>query len=320
MNEAATHAGRFRHVVFPHSVGGYGRALDLAPRRPHPSEPVPRAAAFPEPLSPDGEAFLRWLLAHAGLRFDDYKPETLARRLPACLRALRAVRAASPSHARSLLRRSPDALPAALDALLIGVTGFFRDEPVFESLASRTLPDLLDRLSQVGRTRPLRVWSAGCSEGAELYTVAILLAESGALAAGPVELLGTDCRPEALARAAAGSFDAQAVRAVPRPLLDRYFEADGTRYRVAPALRAACAWRRADVLGAPEPGAWDLVLCRNVAIYLQPEAAAALWAALAAAVRPGGALVLGKAERPLGVRELACDGPCVYRRGEAADA
>ena len=315
MNEAAAQAGRFRHVVFPDSVGGYGRAVDLAPRRPGPPEPSPHrlhGAVFPEPLSPDGESFLRWLLSRAGLRFDDYKPETLARRLPATLRALRA---ASPAHARSVLQRSPDASSPALDALLIGVTGFFRDETVFDSLARRTLPDLLARASQGSAARPLRVWSAGCSDGAELYSVAILLAESGALAAG-VELLGTDCRPDAIARASAGVFDAQALKAVPQPLLDRYFEPDGPRHRVRPALRAATTWRLGNALAgrAPEPGAWDLALCRNLAIYLQPAAAAGLWASLAAALRPGGLLVLGKAERPLGVAGLAPEGPCTWRR------
>jgi chemotaxis methyl-accepting protein methylase len=316
MNEAVTQAGRFRHVVFPDSVGGYGRAVDAAPRRPGPPEPFPHrphGAVFPEPLTPDAESFLRWLLARAGLRFEDYKPETLARRLTACLRA---VRAASPAHARTLVRRSPETCSAALDALLIGVTGFFRDDSVFDSLARRTLPNLLDRRSRDGRTRPLRVWSAGCSDGAELYTVAILLAESGALSAGRVELLGTDCRPDAVARAAAGAFDPQALRAVPARLVERYFEPDGPRYRVRPALRAATTWRLGNALAgrAPDPGVWDLVLCRNLAIYLQPDAASGLWASLAAALRPGGVLVLGKAERPLGLSELAPEGPCAWRR------
>jgi chemotaxis protein methyltransferase CheR len=152
--------------------------------------------------------------------------------------------------------------------------------------------------------------------------VAILLDELGALGPGGCELVGTDCRPDAIARAAAGTFDAAAVRAVPPDLLARHFTFDGTHYRVARRLRDAARWQVADVLDAAggrgrPPGPADLVLCRNLAIYLQPDAAAALWASLAGALREGGVLVLGKAERPLGVAGLRPAGPCLYRKGAA---
>jgi chemotaxis methyl-accepting protein methylase len=317
MNEAVSPAARYRHVIFPDSVGGYGKAVNLSPRQPQgaPADAGPSPAAPTEPLAPEVESFLRWLLSRAGLSFRHYKPETLVRRLPACLRALRV---GSVGQARALLQRQPQLAAAALDALLIGVTGFFRDEAVFSMLHRRTLPDLLRRRqAQVG-SRTFRVWSAGCSDGAELYSVAILLVELGALSPFGVELVGTDCRPEALERAAAGAFDAATVKSVPPHLLGRYFSFDGSRYHVQRALRAAVRWRCGDVLGGIEPGPWDLVLCRNVAIYLQPESAAALWPSLASVLRPGGALVLGKAERPGGVTDLVTEGPCVYRRADAA--
>jgi chemotaxis methyl-accepting protein methylase len=315
MNEAVSHAARYRHVTFPDSVGGYGKAVNLSP--PPPFDPLadagPSPAAPTEPLAPDVESFLRWLLSRAGLNIRHYKPETLGRRLPACLRALRV---GSVGQARALLQRQPQLASAALDALLIGVTGFFRDDAVFSALHRRTLPDLLRRWRAQAGSRSFRVWSAGCSDGAELYTVAILLVELGALSPFGVELVGTDCRPEALERAAAGAFDAAAVKSVPPHLLQRYFSFDGSRHHVQRALRAAVRWRCGDALAAPEPGPWDLVLCRNVAIYLQPESAAALWASLAAVLRPGGALVLGTAERPNGVPGLSCEAPCVYRRAD----
>ena len=315
MNEAVSHAARFRHVVFPDTAGGYGWAVNAAPRpAAEPCAalpaPAPREAA---PLAAGDESFLRWLLARSGLSFRHYKPETLARRLPACLRALRAP---SAGHARRMIRRHPPLADTALDALLIGVTSFYRDAPVFESLARHTLPDLLRRWRADAAPRNFRVWSVGCSDGAELYTVAMLLVELGALWPFRVELVGTDCRPAALGRAAAGAFDEAALRAVPPPLLARYFTPEGGGYRVQRALRAAVRWRHADAVAAAEAGPWDLVLCRNVAIYLQPEATASLWSALAAGLRPGGALVLGKAERPTGVAGLAPEGPCVYRRTE----
>jgi chemotaxis protein methyltransferase CheR len=315
MNEVVSQAACFRHVVFPDSVGGYGRAVNLAPPRHVDAEAARRGPAGP--MAPEVESFLRWLLSRAGLSLHRYKPETLLRRLPACLRA---VRAATPAHARSLLRHKPQLLWAAVGALLIGVTGFFRDDPVFDALRTRVLPDLLRRWSGENDGRPLRVWSAGCSDGAEPYSVALLLAEAGALASGRVEVIGTDCRPEALERAAAGAFDPAAVTAVPAELLRRYFRFDGERYHVDHAIRRAVRWHRADVLAAPEPGPWDLVLCRNLAIYLQPDVAAGLWASLASVVRPGGLLVLGKAERPIGLAGLEAEGPCTYRRAEVSGA
>lgn len=328
MNKAVPPDLCFRHVVFPDSVGGFRRALNVAPARRGAGNCVPAHVPRhhgPHPLSPEGESFLRWLFDQVGLTFHPYKTETLARRLPACLRA---VRATDVRHARSVILRQPHLTWDAVGMLVIGVTSFFRDAAVFEALRNEALPNLLARRCREWALRgngspvgpPLRVWSAGCSDGAELYSVAMLLAEWGALGAGRAELLGTDCRPDAVARAAAGAFDRAALRNVPPSLRERYCTDEGGVSRVSAALRDVTAWRTGDVLAASEPGRWDVVLCRNLAIYLQPDAAAALWTRLAAAVRPGGLLVLGNAERPVGVRGLVPVGPCLYRREAGGDA
>ena len=306
MNEGGLQSARFRHVVFPESARAFGRPLDLAPREPGRDSVVP-----PEPLTPDGEALLRRLSLCAGVNLGRYKPETLRRRLPACLRALRV---SSPAQARSLLRRQPALTDAALDALLIGVTSFFRDDGVFTALRSAALPELVRRWRADPSGRPLRVWSAGCSSGAELYSVALLLLELGALWPQRSELLGTDCRAGAVARAAAGAFEPAELKGVPSALLREYFVCDGERFRVRTDVRSAVRFTTGDALSAPEPGPWDLVLCRNVAIYIRGGAADALWGALCRRLRPGGLLVVGKAERPLGMRGLRCVAPCLYRR------
>jgi chemotaxis protein methyltransferase CheR len=341
MDRAVARAGYFRHVIFPDSVGGYGRAVKLA-RVPRAENGVftglgpacPQLAAgvewaFPSathaPGDPtgagpagapaaDAESFLAGLFAHAGLGLRHYKPETLHRRLPACLRVLRAT---SLTHARSVLQRQPHLAPEAVDALVIGVTSFFRDPTVFDALRRFVLPELL---ADCRGRRPLRVWSAGCSDGAELYSVAMLLSElTGTDAGGRFELLGTDCRPNAVAAAAEGVFDSAAVAGVPPDFLRRHFDFDGNRYRVKDAPRAAARWKVADVLRAADapPGPFDLVLCRNLVIYLQPAATASVWSLLTRSLRPGGILMPGNAERPLGVRGLRPVGPCLYRRGVA---
>ncbi len=256
-----------------------------------------------ETLSEDEEAFLRWLFKEAGLELHKYRLRTLKRRIGACLRALNAGNFVD---ARRMVKQKPALLAAAISTMVIGVTSFFRDGPVFEQLRAEVLPELFK-----GRYG-LAIWCVGCSDGAELYSLAMLLAEMKMLQR--CHLLGTDCRADAIRRARAGIFDAGAIKSVPQNLLGKYFIGQEAQWRVIPALRDAIHWRRADVLTLHEPGVWDLILCRNMTMYLAPEASAALFPRLEMSLRPGGALVLGKAERPLAASHLSTVGPCIYRR------
>lgn len=309
-------AGRYRYVVFPDAddtgvLGGGGGARRLVDYGPVSNRPGSSALTPDEPLAPlgaDEQAFVAWLFARADLDITRYKPETLQRRLPACLRALRA---ATVVDARRAIRASPHLARAALTTLLIGVTQFFRDAHVFDHLADRVLPEL------AARCRRLRVWSVGCSDGPELYSVAMILADLGLLE--QCELLGTDCRSDAVERARQGFYDEADVRGVPATLRDRHMTSEGGHWRVSRAVRDAAQWRTADILALREPGLWDLVLCRNLAIYLRPQAATGLWRQLEAAVRPGGVLALGKAERPGCTRQFTPLGPCLYRRTSNTD-
>jgi chemotaxis methyl-accepting protein methylase len=288
---------QLRHVVFP-SARRKPAARNLSPR-PDPPNPELPGADPPPPAVAD--PFVAWLFGQAGISAADYRPTTLRRRLPACLRALRA---RSPEHARELLERSPGLVSTAVSALLVGVTGFFRDHEPFERLRG-LLPELA-----AGRPG-LNVWSAGCSDGAELYSVALLLAEAGLLGG---YLLGTDCRSDALRAARAGRYDTSSIRTIPDRMLRRYFEFRDGAWEIDPALRRAARWRAGDVLTTPEPGGWDLILFRNTAMYMRAEAAYPLWMRMEQAVRPGGLLVLGKAERPIGAGRLTPIGPCLFRR------
>jgi chemotaxis protein methyltransferase CheR len=263
MGAVVTSDNRYRSVVFPAAVSR--RPLNFGAAGMHVSPRRVLAAYVDHRTGPD--AFLTWLFLRAGLSADDYRPASLHRRLPACLRALRA---ANISEARRLLRRTPQLISVALDALLLGVTEFFRDAHVFSCLRD-LLPSVISRNQGV-----LRIWSAGCSNGAELYSVASLLAELNVL--------------DAIAGAATVG--------------------EG----VAPGHRAHITWRRANVLGSAETGPWDIILCRNLAMYLQPAAARRLWRGLGLALRDGGLLIVGKAERPTGASGLVLVGPCVYRR------
>jgi chemotaxis methyl-accepting protein methylase len=232
-----------------------------------------------------------------------YRLGTLKRRIPAALRTLHASTFAD---ARRVVQQKPALLAAAISTMVIGVTSFFRDGPVWELLKNEVVPGLFK-----GRYG-LAIWCLGCSDGHELYSLAMMLAEMKLLQR--CHILGTDCRADAIRRARAGQYDGAAIKSVPGEMLARYFEQEEACWRVKSVIRDAIHWRRADVLTLHEPGVWDLILCRNMTMYLAPDASAALFPRLEMSLRTGGALVLGKAERPTGGGHLSTVGPCIYRR------
>jgi chemotaxis protein methyltransferase CheR len=292
---------KFRHVVFPNDVQRLKKVINFAVQG-----DLPAALVDPAPapsLSEEQIGFLVWLFAQAGLDAGAYRWETLKRRLPSCLRGLH-VRCVA--QARRLLEQEPGLVALAINAMLVGVTSFFRDPHVFTALRESILPTL-----SRGRSG-LYVWSAGCSDGCELYSVGMLLADMGRLDGS--YLLGTDCRADAIQRARTGVYEALSCKNVPSPYYASYFTSEGPRLRVEPALRRAMRWRTADLLKTQEPGFWDLILCRNTTMYMRFEATHSLCEKLEMLLRPGGVLVLGKAERPIGVKRLTQVAPCLYRR------
>jgi chemotaxis methyl-accepting protein methylase len=290
---------RFEHVIFV--------SRQRAARRAYSS----RSATADHVVRHEGDReatdaqrlFLQYVFNAAGLNVDCYRPDTLHRRIPACLRELRV---ASLAEARRVLERDPASIHRAVGALLIGVSSFFRDANVFADIANIVLPALVDS------KHCLRVWSIGCADGEELHSVAMLLAEAGRLESAA--LLGSDCRASAIAQAREGVYSAASLRQIPPQRWERHLVRESMQVRMAQHLRARIHWRIADVTRIIEPGAWDLILCRNMAMYLRSDAAAALWRRLEQALRPGGFLILGKAERPMGAHRLSAVSSCVYRR------
>ena len=288
-------APEFRHITFRGTIARERFTL---------GDPCMGDERDGTPLSEDVETFLRFLFKEAGLDLYKYRLRTLKRRIGACLRALHA---GNFSDARRVVQQKPALLPAAISTMVIGVTSFLRDGPaLWDAIGHEVIPSLLK-----GRYG-LAIWCLGCSDGQELYSLATLLAEMKLL--HRCHLLGTDCRNDAIKRARSGQFDGAAIKSVPADVLSRYFTQREASWRVIPAIRDAIHWRRADVLTLHEPGVWDLILCRNMSMYLAPEASAALFGRLEMSLRPGGMLILGKAERPLAASHLAAVSPCIYRR------
>ena len=171
---------------------------------------------------------------------------------------------------------------------------------------------VLPKLSASGTG--LRVCSAGCADGAELYWVAMLLAPPRALEGST--LLGTDCRLDAIRQAQRGWFDSTRLQSIDEGLRQTFFVPHQRGWQVCGVWQQATLWQQGDALAGPPAGqpSWDLILCRNVAIYLEPTAAARLWTVLVGSLRIGGILVVGRAERPQQQLSLLRLAPCVFEK------
>jgi chemotaxis protein methyltransferase CheR len=249
------------------------------------------------------EPFLEWLLQRSSLDAAAYRPRALHRRLAACLRHCRV---STPEAARALLEAKPDMIPSTLNSVLIGVSAFFRDPRIFRFLRDVVLPELLPTRGRI------RVYSAGASEGQELISAALLLAEAGTLARS--ELLGVDCRAGAIEHARAAIFAPDALTGIDANLRGKYFCPVGGKWVLAPEVKQTLHWRVADLISFREESPWDLIFFRNVAIYLHDQHATKAWGNLCQQLRPGGFLITGTAETPPKELPLTRVGTAVYRK------
>jgi chemotaxis protein methyltransferase CheR len=215
-----------------------------------------------------------------------------------------------------------DELRRLLPLVTVGKTSFFRDERQFRALDA-LLPRLLARPRGGGRR--LAIWSAGCATGEEPYSIAMSLAEAGALPEH-VEILATDVNPEAVAHAARGAYESRRLREIPDALRARYFDVEDERPHVRPALRRYIAAIRAHNLVSavfPRPsdgGGWDIVFCRNVIIYFDTPTTQQVLTLFHGNLVPGGYLFLGYSESLFrlfeGFELTEVAGAFVYRRPE----
>ncbi len=201
-----------------------------------------------------------------------------------------------------MLRDDPKELDLLAKDLLINVTSFFRDAEVFDYLAEKVLPGLIDEHSP---DQPLRIWIAGCSSGEETYSLAILFREAVAAAGkhSKLQVFASDIDADAVAQAREGLYPVSIEADVSAERLARFFVREERGYRISPELRAEVVFTVQDVLSDPPFSRLDFVSCRNLLIYLGPEAQAKVLALFHFALREGGVLLLGSAEsigEPLG--------------------
>ncbi len=187
-------------------------------------------------------------------------------------------------------------LEAAVEALTTNETYFYREPQQLRAFAEEVLPGLA---RENARRRRLRIWSAGCSTGEEVYTLAILLARSGLFAGWDVDVFGSDISRRVLAVARAGAYGPHAFRIGESEYLRPWFRADGGKSHVREEIRRLASFGHLNLL---DPGATklvpvvDAIFCRNVMIYFDLPARKRVVRAFHDKLREGGYLFLGHSE------------------------
>ena len=230
------------------------------------------------------------LRKHSGLDFSQYKEATINRRIRRRM-ALR--RVSDLSGYEQLLRSDQTELESLENDLLIRVTSFFRDTEVFDYLKKRVLPQLV---SEHDGER-LRVWVPGCATGEEVYSLAILLAETQSAEDEPrFQIFGTDVSERAIEYARRGEYPENITQQIPDALVKKYFSKVDGFLRISSRIREACIFARQDLTRDPPFSNLALVSCRNLLIYLDAEFQKQVFAILQYSLGAGGILLLGTSE------------------------
>jgi chemotaxis protein methyltransferase CheR len=186
-----------------------------------------------------------------------------------------------------------------IDEITTNETLFFRDTSPFDLLRFKLIPEIIDRRAKSGQVVPIRIWSAACSTGQELYSIAIVLKELlGDLRGYNVRLVGTDISDQAVARASEGIFSQIEVdRGLTREARDKSFTAHPKGWKIRDELRAMASFKKLNLMDDfSSLGTFDIVFCRNVAIYFNERDRASLFKRIEQRLETNGCLVIGSME------------------------
>lgn len=243
------------------------------------------------------DAILRLLRDEYAIDFSHYKTSTVSRRIE---RRLALNRSIDIDMYIEQLRRDPRELSLLYEDLLIGVTRFFRDDPAFDALEHRIIPELVER---AGPDEQIRVWVPGCATGQEAYSIAMLLHERMAARKRPfnVKILATDVHKSSLEAASSGLYTEQQIAGISQDRVQRYFTLKPNGYQISQALRESIVFAAHNLIRDAPFTRLDLISCRNLLIYFQPHAQKTVLTLFHFALKPGGFLFLGSSETPGGL-------------------
>lgn len=255
----------------------------------------------------DWELFKEKLFAKSNINLNDYKPAQMQRRISNLM--TRHGKATYMDFFR-LIETDAKLYKDFIDYLTINVTEFFRTPEKFVELENKVIPDLLTANPR------LNIWSAGCSIGAEPYSLAMILLEKTPTVKH--RILATDLDAEMLTKAKNGVYSANELKNMPPVRLSKYFRESAGFHHLQESVKERVEFQRHNLLLDKFESGFDLILCRNVVIYFTEEAKDALYRRFFAALKPGGVLFVGGTEAILNFREIGFQHyvPFFYKKPE----
>jgi two-component system, chemotaxis family, CheB/CheR fusion protein len=252
-----------------------------------------------EPADPAFQELIRYIQESRGVDFRGYKNSSLRRRI-----ALRMEHAGAKDFAsyHDFLEAHPQEFGELLNTILINVTSFFRDAEAWEALKT----DVVLRLAASARYDRIRIWSIGCASGEEPYSLAMLFADAMGISefGRRVKIYATDLDEPALSTARRATYKQQDVEHVPEALRQKYFDRVGNDYVVNRELRKCVIFGRHNIVNDAPISRINLLVCRNLLIYLETETQNAVLPRLHYALVDDGVLFLGRAETQLARSKL----------------
>jgi len=236
-----------------------------------------------------------------GLELGEYRPHIPEKRVRERMAALHIT---EPLQYRDVLQKDPSECDRLIEAITIKWSRFFRNPMVFEMVSQEILPWIMEKKRRAG-SREIRVWSAGCAGGEEVYSAAILIHQAVKKAKSRWDpmIFATDISDKALKDARAGSYSRESLVETKLGILDRYFRRAGDRYEVRPFVKKMVRFSKDDLAStvrfAPADsifGSFDLVLCRNILIYFSLALQGRVLEKLHRSLSKGGYLILGDSD------------------------
>jgi len=289
MPKAAIQTGQTDAVLTPSEIGERLQKLDNHLPRLKSGTDNPEADADSDAIRRIFEA----LFGSSSIDFEAYKSTTVLRRID---RRAAATKSGSLVQYAELLENDQGEAESLSRDMLIGVTHFSRDEEAFRKLSIEVFPKLLQKIRG---DRPLRIWSVGCATGEEAYSVAMMLRREIDLMGidQDVQIFATDLQREFIDHAGRGVFPRESFPRNWKDVWERYtFDAEAGQLQISPEVRRMVVFAHHNALSDPPFTRLDLVTCRNMLIYLQPEAQDRVLSLITFGLRRGGFLFLGPSE------------------------
>lgn len=231
-----------------------------------------------------------------GFNCEDYKQPHLKRRLAV---RLRATQSGSYKDYAKVLLKNTDEERYLKETLTVNVTELFRNPETYESVRKNVLPELI---KSKGGNRFIKVWSAGCSNGEEPYSIAIMLNEYLGSSARKynISIIGTDIDEDSLKKANMAIYQSRQLEKIGKERINRFFVKKDNDFQVIDEIKKLVKVKRHDMISEPKLSGFDIIFCRNVTIYFEQKLQEVLYMNFYNALNEGGYFVMGKTETLVG--------------------